>query len=95
MVLVAIRPYAEGEALCETSHSLPEGRSPAQGAQESKKSKKAVQKGEKQEETSRVLFIKNKPIITSKEHEVKLLKSMLVTLAELILLFDKDLILRP
>lgn len=44
---------------------MPEGRSLAQRVQESKKGKKAVQNGEKQEETSLILFTKNKHIITS------------------------------
>lgn len=71
----------------ETSRSLPGGRSPAQRVQKSKKGKKAVQKGEKQGKTSGVLFIKE-PTITFNKHEVKLLKRMLVALAELILLFN-------
>lgn len=65
MALVASRLYAEAASACvrQVTHSL--GEEAQHRVQESKKGKRAVQKGEKQGETSGVFFIKNKPIITS------------------------------
>lgn len=65
MALVAFRLYAEAEACVrQVTHSLG-GEAQHRGCRKARKVKKAVQKGEKQEETSGILFIKNKPIITS------------------------------
>lgn len=65
VVLVASRLYAEAKACRrQVIHRLGE-EAQHKGYRKARKVKKAVQKGEKQGETSGGLFIKNKPIIIS------------------------------